>query len=89
MESLNKVNVSGIDTVSSVAETLTEVTKVKSELSESTQVSNRDGTVKFCYKKHLKLRPPSLLRSLVSVPKCNFQCEWVSLMRHVHYKDHF
>ncbi|XP_053405410.1 polycystic kidney disease protein 1-like 3 isoform X2 [Mercenaria mercenaria] len=37
VESLGKVNVSSFDTVSSVAQTLTEVTKVKTELSESTQ----------------------------------------------------
>ena len=43
------------------------------------------NTVKFCYKDHLKLRPPSLLRPLVSVTECSFKCKWVSLMRPVHY----
>ena len=31
-----------------------------------------------------KLRPSSLLRPLVLVTKCNFQCKWVLLMRPVH-----
>ena len=41
-------------------------------------------TVKYCYKDHLKLRPLSLLRPLVSVSKCSFQClinETCSLLR--------
>ena len=37
------------------------------------------STVRFRYYGHSKLRP------LVSVPKCIFQCKWVSLMRPVHY----
>ena len=44
------------------------------------------------YKNNIKskvplLRPPSLFRALVSVPKCIFQCQSVSLMRIVHYQD--
>ena len=33
--------------------------------------------------------PSSLLRPLVLEPKCNFQCKLISLMRPVHYKDHY
>ena len=40
-------------------------------------------TVKFRYKDHSKLRPPSLLRPLVLVPICNFQCKLVSSFRQV------
>ena len=43
------------------------------------------NTVKFRYKDHSKLRLPSLLRPTVSVPKCIFQCKWVSIMRPVYY----
>ena len=46
-------------------------------------------TVKFHNKHHLELRPPLLVRPLVPVPKYIFQCKVVSLMRPVHYKDHF
>ena len=35
--------------------------------------------LKFRYEDHLKLRPPSLLRPLVSIQKCSFQCKWVLL----------
>ena len=42
-------------------------------------------TVNFSYEDQSKLRPPLLLRPFVSVPKCIFQCKWVSLMRPVHY----
>ena len=31
-----------------------------------------ENTVKFCYKDYSKLRPPSLLRPLVLLPKCYF-----------------
>ena len=44
-------------------------------------------TVKFHYKDHSKLRPPSLLRPLVYARKCNFHCKWVSLVRLDHYQN--
>ena len=46
------------------------------------KVGNRH-TVKSGNKDHLKLRRPSLLSLLISVPKCIYQCKWVSLMRPV------
>ena len=47
------------------------------------------NTVKFHQKDHTKLRPPLLLRPLDLIPKCSFQYNCVSVMRPVHYEDHF
>ena len=47
------------------------------------------NTVKSRYKDHSKLGPPSLLRPLVSAPKYIFQYNWVSIIRPIHYYDHF
>ena len=38
------------------------------------------------YNDHSKLRPPLLLRRLASLPKCSFQCKWVSLMKPFHFR---
>ena len=43
----------------------------------------------FAKKPTQKLRPPLLLRPLVSVQKCIFLCKWVLLMRPDYYYDHY